>query len=100
MVILSYSYLISDFIAYYMMEILRTSLRVSSGFGIKFSLPLTNSMYNGGSCSSRGRNCFIKGGLRFRNCFRVISACTQFITQVIKKGLLSVNPHLLLVYMT
>lgn len=51
-----------------------TSRRVSSGFGVKFSRPLTKSMYRGGSCSTRGRTCFIMGGLRFSNCFIVISA--------------------------
>lgn len=52
-----------------------TSRRVSSGFGEKSSLPLTKSMYKGGSCSTKGRTCFIIGGLTFSSCFKVISAC-------------------------
>lgn len=51
-----------------------TKRRVSSGFGLKSSLPLTKSIYNGGSCSTKGRTCFIIGGLRFPSCFIAISA--------------------------
>ena len=58
----------------YSHEMLHTSRRVSSGFGVKSSLPLTRSIYNGGSCSIKGRTCFIIEGLRFSNCFMAISA--------------------------
>lgn len=57
-----------------------TNRWVSSGFGEKSSLPLAKSMYSGGSCSTRGRTCFKIAGLRFSNCFLVISACKIFRT--------------------
>lgn len=57
---------------------LLTSRRVSSGFGTKSSLPLTSSIYKGGSCSTKGRTCFMIGGLRFSKFRIVISACRHF----------------------
>jgi len=61
-----------------------TSRRVSSGFGENSSLPLTKSMYKGGSCSTKGRTCFIMGGLTFSSCFKVISACNYLRLVILK----------------
>jgi hypothetical protein len=56
-----------------------TSRRVSSGFGMKSSRPSTKSIYNGGSCWTKGRSCLTRGGLRFSSCLMASSACYAWI---------------------